>query len=82
MHTGEVELLDSDIGGVAVHLAARVCDAAEPGEVLVTRTVEDLLIGSELRFGTDRSINPKGFVRRWDVVPPLPDLAGRRDRSP
>lgn len=50
VHVGEIELQDSDIAGLAVHLAARVMDAAGDGEVLVSRTVRDLTAGSELRF--------------------------------
>jgi len=53
VHTGEVELQDADVRGIAVHLAARVLDAAGPGEVLVTSTTRDLLDGSDLVF-TDR----------------------------
>jgi pimeloyl-ACP methyl ester carboxylesterase len=50
VHTGEVTLRGDDIGGLAVHVAARVMHAAAPGEVLVTRTVRDLVAGSGLRF--------------------------------
>ena len=53
VHTGEVELQDADVRGIAVHLAARVLDVAGPGEVLVTSTTRDLLDGSDLVF-TDR----------------------------
>ena len=50
VHTGEVEYRDDDISGVAVHLAARVGGLAGPDEVVVTRTVTDLVAGSELTF--------------------------------
>lgn len=43
LHTGEVELRDNDVGGLAVHIAARVMAAASPGEILVSRTVRDLV---------------------------------------
>ena len=49
-HTGEVELRGDDIGGIAVHIGARVCALAAASEVLATRTVKDLTIGSDLRF--------------------------------
>lgn len=50
VHTGEVTLRGTDVGGLAVHVGARVTDAAAPGEVLVTQTVRDLVAGSGLRF--------------------------------
>lgn len=50
IHTGECELLGADVGGIAVHIAARVQAAAQPSEVLVTGTVVDLAQGSGLRF--------------------------------
>ena len=50
VHTGEIELRGEDIGGIAVHIGARVCALAAAGEVLATRTVRDLTVGSELRF--------------------------------
>jgi class 3 adenylate cyclase len=46
LHTGEIERRAHDIGGIGVHLASRVQSAAAPGEILVTRTVVDLTIGS------------------------------------
>jgi class 3 adenylate cyclase len=48
LHAGEVELRDGDVGGMAVHIAARVLAAAEPGEILVSRTVRDLVVGSDV----------------------------------
>jgi class 3 adenylate cyclase len=50
VHTGECELRADDVTGIAVHIAARVMDRAGPGEVLVSSTVKDLVIGSGLRF--------------------------------
>jgi class 3 adenylate cyclase len=50
LHTGEVELADGDVRGIAVHVAARVAALAGPGEVLVSRTVKDLVAGSGMRF--------------------------------
>ncbi len=49
LHTGECEVRGDDIGGIAVHIGARVAALATPGEVLVSRTVHDLVVGSELR---------------------------------
>jgi hypothetical protein len=48
LHTGEVELRDGDVGGIAVHLAARVMTAAGSGEILISRTVRDLVVGSNI----------------------------------
>ena len=54
IHFGEIEPLeDNDIGGMVVHIGARVAGAANPGEVLVSRTVADLLVGSSMEL-TDR----------------------------
>jgi class 3 adenylate cyclase len=50
VHTGEIELRGEDIGGIAVHIGARVCALADADEVFVTRTVKDLTVGSDLRF--------------------------------
>ena len=65
LHTGEIELLDGDIAGIAVHIAARVAALAGPGEVLVSSTVKDLVAGSDLRFG-DRGLHRlKGVPEGW-----------------
>jgi class 3 adenylate cyclase len=49
LHAGEVDVLGDDIGGIAVHIGARVV-AAGPGEILVSRTVVDLVAGSDIQF--------------------------------
>ena len=65
LHTGEIELMGDDIGGIAVHIAARVSGLAKPGEVLVTGTVKDLVAGSGTRF-TDRGTHDlKGVEDAW-----------------
>jgi uncharacterized protein (TIGR00369 family) len=56
IHTGECEAIDGDVRGIAVHLAARVQAAAEPGEILVSSTVCDLVSGSGIRF-VDRGLH-------------------------
>jgi len=67
LHTGEVELVGDDIGGIAVHLAARVLAQAEAGEVLCSRTVKDLVAGSNFVF-VDRGIHQlKGVPDRWQL---------------
>jgi class 3 adenylate cyclase len=50
VHTGEVELRGDDIGGITVHIAARIAALAQAGQVLVSRTVVDLVVGSQLHF--------------------------------
>jgi pimeloyl-ACP methyl ester carboxylesterase len=50
VHSGECEMMGKDVGGIAVHIAARVLDEAAPGEVMVSRTVKDLVAGSGLAF--------------------------------
>ena len=56
VHTGEVELRGPDVGGLAVHIAARIVDVAEPGEILASRTVKDLAAGAGIVF-TDRGVH-------------------------
>src|SRR4051812_33045851 len=50
VHTGEIEIKGDDIGGIAVHIAARVAALAEEGKVLVSSTVRDLVAGSKIQF--------------------------------
>ena len=65
LHTGECELIGDDIGGIAVHIAARVASLAEPDEVVVSSTVRDLVAGSGLRFA-DRGMHAlKGMPEEW-----------------
>jgi class 3 adenylate cyclase len=67
LHAGEVELLGDDIAGIAVHIAARVMSHAAPGEVLVSRTITDLVAGSGLRF-EDRGVHTlKGIPEQWQL---------------
>lgn len=67
LHTGEVERTDQDVAGLGVHIAARIMGLAQGGEVLVSRTIRDLVIGSELHF-TDRGEHElKGIPDRWAV---------------
>jgi class 3 adenylate cyclase len=67
LHTGECEVMGDDIGGIAVHIAARVSAQAEPQELLVSRTVKDLVAGSGLQF-TDRGAHTlKGVPDAWQL---------------
>ena len=65
LHTGECELIGNNIGGIAVHIAARVAAAAEPDEVLVSSTVRDLVAGSGLRFADRGMHGLKGVPDEW-----------------
>jgi len=65
VHTGEVELLGDDIGGIGVHIAARVSAAADAGQVLVSRTVADLIAGSDIRLLDQGEYDLKGIHERW-----------------
>lgn len=67
IHTGEVEPIGPKVGGVAVHLAARVLASAEPDEILVTSTVRELVAGSELTFAAAGARTFKGFAEEWHV---------------
>jgi len=67
LHTGEVETMGADIGGVAVHIAERVCGSAGPGEVLASRTVVDLVAGSGIAFNDRGEHELRGIPDRWHV---------------
>ena len=67
LHTGEIELRGRDVGGVAVHAAARVMAHCAPGEVLVSRVVTDLVAGAGLKFAERGSHELKGLPGRWDL---------------
>ena len=70
LHTGEIEIQRDDVGGIAVHIAARVVGLAGTGEVLVSSTVRDLVAGSGLRFH-DRGSHPeKDFQNRCGCLRP------------
>lgn len=67
LHTGEIELRGDDIGGIGVHIAARVSGLAETGEVLVSRTVTDLVAGSGLEFDDRGEHDLKGVPGSWQL---------------
>jgi class 3 adenylate cyclase len=65
LHTGECERMDGDVAGIAVHIAARVVALAAAGEVLVSSTVRDLVVGSSLCF-EDRGVHAlRGVPGEW-----------------
>ena len=67
IHTGEVEVRNGDIGGVAVHLAARILGEADPGGIMVSRTVKDLMMGATIPL-IDRGVHTlKGIEGEWQL---------------
>jgi class 3 adenylate cyclase len=67
VHTGECEQRGDDLGGIAVHIGARVAGIAAPSEVLVTRTVKDLVAGSGLTFDDRGEHTLKGVPEPWQL---------------
>ena len=65
LHSGEIELRGDDVGGIAVHIGARVAGAADAGEVLVSRTVCDLVAGSAIEFEDRGEHELKGVPSAW-----------------
>lgn len=69
VHTGEIELRDNgDIGGLAVHIGARIAALAEPGEVIVSSTVRDLVAGSGIAFVDRGEQELRGVPGRWQLL--------------
>jgi class 3 adenylate cyclase/pimeloyl-ACP methyl ester carboxylesterase len=86
LHTGECELLGEDIGGIAVHLAARVLARAGAGEIWCSRTVKDLVAGSGFAFADRGSYRLKGVPEPWQLFAvelaarwPVPGREGASD---
>ncbi len=67
LHVGEIEVLSDDIAGLAVHIGARVSALAGAGEVLVSSTVKDLVVGSGLAFDERGSYELKGVPGKWSL---------------
>jgi len=65
VHTGECEVLGDKYSGIAVHLGARIASVAEPGQVLVSSTVRDLVVGSGLQFQDLGPRTLKGVPDPW-----------------
>jgi class 3 adenylate cyclase/pimeloyl-ACP methyl ester carboxylesterase len=67
LHTGECEVRGNDLGGLAVHIAARVAALARPGEVLVSSTVKDLVVGSGIEFADRGEHELRGVPGTWKL---------------
>jgi class 3 adenylate cyclase/pimeloyl-ACP methyl ester carboxylesterase len=72
LHTGECELMDNKVSGIAVHIGARVASLAQPGEVLVSRTVKDLVAGSGIEFEERGEHQLKGIPGEWHLYAVTP----------
>jgi class 3 adenylate cyclase len=68
LHAGEVEVMETDIGGIAVHIAARVMAHAKPGEVLVSSSVPPLVVGSGIEFDDRGEHELKGVPGTWRLL--------------
>jgi class 3 adenylate cyclase len=67
LHTGEIEVRGDDVAGMAVHIGARVSSLADAGEVLVSSTVKDLVVGSAIEFADRGEHELKGVPGRWKL---------------
>lgn len=67
VHTGEVELRGDDVGGIAVHIGQRIASLADPGQVLVSGTVRDLVFGSGIGFEDRGARTLRGVPGKWRV---------------
>jgi len=76
LHTGEVEVGDDDVRGIAVHVAARVAALAESSECLVTRTVKDLVAGADVSFLERGKRHLKGIAEAIDLFAVVPSKEG------
>ncbi len=65
LHTGEIELRDDDIAGIAVHIGKRVSSHAGPGKVFVSRTVADVIAGSDIELSDEGDHELKGVSGTW-----------------
>jgi class 3 adenylate cyclase len=68
VHAGEVELQGDEVRGIAVHAAARILDVAQPGDVLVSTTVRDLLSGSGIKFADRGEFELRGLDGRRSLA--------------
>lgn len=75
VHTGEIETRNGDVGGIGVHIASRVMGVAETGGILVSSTVKDLVVGSNLVFDSCGSFELKGVPGMWNLYQVQSDLA-------
>jgi class 3 adenylate cyclase len=77
LHTGECELANGKVAGIAVHTGARVAALAQPNEVLVSSTVKDLVAGSEIRFEDRGAHELKGIPGTWRLYAVSPSASAK-----
>ena len=77
LHTGECEQVDGKVGGIAVHIGARVAANAGAGEVVVSRTVRDLVAGSGIEFEECGTAELKGIPGTWELFGVAAGASGR-----
>ena len=65
VHTGECEVIDNKMGGLAVNIGSRICALARPSEVLASQTIKDLVAGAGLRFEERGAHELKGIPGEW-----------------
>jgi class 3 adenylate cyclase len=82
VHTGEIEIREDDVSGIAVHIAARVMAAANAGEVLVSSTVKDLVVGSGLRFRDRGAHELRGVDGQWRLYAVLTEAVAPAGGGP
>lgn len=73
LHAGEVEIRGAELGGIAVHLGARIMSLAGPGEVLCSSTVRDLVAGSNIEFEDKGSYELRGVPGSWHLLAVIGD---------
>lgn len=73
IHTGEIEVRDGAVGGIGVHIASRVMGVAETGGILTSRTVKDLVVGSQLDFAACGEHELKGVPGSWALYEVMPE---------
>jgi pimeloyl-ACP methyl ester carboxylesterase len=81
LHTGEIEIVEGGIAGIAVHIGARVASLAGPDEVFVSSTVKDLVAGSGLEFADRGEFDLKGVPGRWRILRVEPSGGGIATRA-
>jgi class 3 adenylate cyclase len=67
LHTGECEILGEDLGGISVHIGARIMSHADANEVLVSSTVKNLVAGSGIQFQSKGKFTLKGVPDEWEL---------------
>lgn len=81
VHTGEIELRGDDIGGMAVHIASRIAARADAGQVLVSSTVRDLVVGSDFVFDDLGPVSLKGVPDDWRLHAARPRIGSSAQRG-